>query len=94
VTVREGHCDKCKVRHTGTSSTMPFHQWKSAALEAAHVSEEDAHRYVTRERIQRMFHAGEPVWMAADAIKTFVTIGKREDRAERETSYLRGKMKV
>lgn len=81
-------------RHTGTSNSMPFHQWKAAVLEAAHVSEEDAHKYATRERIQRWFRAGEPVWMAADALKAFVANGQRHERADDEVNYLRASIRV
>lgn len=71
-----------------TSDTTPLHIWKSAVIEIAQVSEIDAHRYATRERIQRAYRAGEPAWMAADMVRQFVTVGKREDRADGETNSL------
>lgn len=73
---------------------MRYFMWKSAVLEAAHVSEEDAHRHCGRKRLEMMFDAGEPVWMAAEAVKIFVKVGKRESKADREASYLRSKMKL
>jgi len=82
------------MRHTGTKDTMPYHQWKHAVIVDAHVSEADAHQFAGRERIKLWFEAGEPVWMAADALKTFVRNGKRDERAARDISPVHNMIKV
>jgi hypothetical protein len=75
--------------NTGTCETMPCHQWVSAVVDVAKVSVADMEAYCTRARMHMMFNAGEPVWMAADALKTWVRIGKRADRADSEVDGLR-----
>lgn len=72
-----------------TSETTPRHIWESAVLEIAGVGQEDARRYATRERISRAYQMGEPAWMAADMVKQFVTVGRREDRADGEIDAMR-----
>lgn len=72
-----------------TCETTPGHIWRSAVLEIAGVSAADAEQYVTRERISRAYQNGEPAWMMADEVKTRVTIGKREDRADGEVQAMR-----
>lgn len=75
--------------NTGSNETMPCHQWVSAVVDAAAVSTEDMERYCTRARMHMMFNAGEPVWMAADALKQWVRNGKRADRNDSEVDGLR-----
>lgn len=72
-----------------TNETAPRHIWESAVLEIASVSIDDARKYATRERISRAYQAGEPAWMAADMVRQFVTVGRREDRADAEVAGLR-----
>lgn len=81
-------------RHTGKQGTMRYFMWKSAVLTEAKVSEKDAHEYAGRERLHAWFRAGEPVWMAADALRQFVKNGKREARADREATSLRAMLKI
>lgn len=75
--------------NTGNSETMSCHQWVSAVVTSAGVSVDDMERYCTRERMHMMFNAGEPVWMAADALKHWVRNGKRSDRNDSEVDGLR-----
>lgn len=72
-----------------TCETTTFQIWHGAVLEIARVSAADANRYVTRERIQLAYQAGEPVWMMADEVELRVTVGRREDRADAEVDGLR-----
>jgi hypothetical protein len=80
--------------HGNTRETTPRHIWMHEVITLASVSIDDMERYFTRARLNRAYYAGEPVWMAADAVSQFVCTGKREDRIEREVNYLAGKMKV
>jgi len=80
--------------NSNTRETTPSHIWTSQVLQLADVSFEDMANYFTRERLSRAYSAGEPVWMAADALRVFVRDGKRHERIEREANYLAGKMKV
>ncbi len=50
-------------------------------LEIARVSEADARQYVGRERLQRWFDAGESAEMAADSLRTWVKLAKKEARS-------------
>jgi hypothetical protein len=72
-----------------TCETTPWHIWNSAVLEIAECSLDDAHRYATRERIQRAYRAGEAAWMAADTVQQLVIGGRRADRADGEIAGLR-----
>lgn len=78
-----------KTTNTGTNETMPCHHWVDAVVMAAGVSVDDMERYCTRARMHMMFGAGEPVWMAADALKHWVSGGKLADRADSEVDGLR-----
>lgn len=80
--------------NSNTRETTPYHIWSSQVLDLANVSFVDMERLFTRERLSRAYSAGEPVWMAADALKSFVRDAKRHERVEREVNYLAGKMKV
>lgn len=71
------------------AETTPWHIWSSAVYEIAGVSVADANRYATRERIQRAYRMGEAAWMAADAVRQFVVVGRRADRADGEVAALR-----
>lgn len=77
-----------------TNETAPRHIWESAVLEIASVSIDDARKYATRERISRAYQAGEPAWMAADMVRQFVTVGRREDRADAEIDGMRKSARV
>lgn len=81
-----------KISHPGrdaTCATAPWTIWSDAVYTIAGVSVEDAHRYASRERIQRAYHAGEAAWMAADMVQQLVTGGRRADRADGEVAELR-----
>lgn len=66
-----------------TSRTTPRHIWMSAVLEMAHVSREDADRYVTRARLNRWYSDEMAVWIAASSVREFVKLGKAEERRDR-----------
>ncbi len=80
--------------HSNTCATTPRHIWMHQVVTLADVSHEDMETYCTRERMNRAYSLGEPVYMAANTLKHFVANGKRHARVERETNYLAGKMKV
>ena len=82
-------CNTTHPHRDATSETTPWHIWHGAVIEISGHSLADANRYATRERIQRAYQAGEPAWMAADVVNQFVTVGKREDRADGEVTALR-----
>lgn len=71
-----------------TSETAPYHIWHDAVFAIAEVPVVDGRRYATRERIERAYSAGEPAWMAADMVRQFVIVGRREDRADGEIAAL------
>lgn len=54
-----------------TRDTTPWHIWHAAVIEIAGVSVDEA-RAAARARIQSWYQAGEPAWMAADALLAFV----------------------
>lgn len=56
--------------------TMPWHIWHHEVLCAAGISAKDAELH--RERLQRWYQAGEPVWMAADGLRQVATRVARE----------------
>lgn len=63
-----------------TVDTTPWHIWSDAVYAIAGVSIEEGQKYATRERVQRMFQAGEPAWMAADTVFAFVEGGRKAAR--------------
>jgi len=73
----------------GVRDTTPRHIWLDAVYAMSGASVEDATRYVGRDRLSRMYQAGEPAWMAADAVRQFVHNGKIADRAEGEVESMR-----
>lgn len=75
--------------NTGTCETMSLTHWRSAVLEEAHVSEDDADQYATRERVTRWFNAGEPVWMAAESLRTCVKYARLAERADGDVVFLK-----
>lgn len=75
-------------------SSPPAGHPAAALPPGAQVSMEDAEAFCGRARIGSWYSAGEPVWMAADSLKSFVRDGKRHERIDREVAYLAGKMKV
>lgn len=75
--------------HSNTCETTPRHHWLSQVIQLADVSWDDMITYCTLERLSRWGSAGEPVWMAADSLRKLVHDGKREERANRELSFMR-----
>lgn len=80
--------------NSNTCETTPCHIWMSQVIDLARVSSADVEQFCGRDRLGRWFSAGEPVWMAAESLRFMVETAKRESKAERETNYLAGKMKV
>jgi hypothetical protein len=79
-------------RDPGTRETVPFHIWKHNVLLAASrrgVPQEYIERPEVRARIQRAWAAGEPIWMAVDALTVFAKGAAIHERAERDGSPLR-----
>jgi hypothetical protein len=81
-------------KNSNTRATTPRLIWIDQVIALAGVQVEEMERFCSRRRINRWFLAGEPVWMAADSLRLMVVNGKREERADRETNYLAGKLKV
>jgi len=73
---------------------MPAHQWVSAVIEAARVSEVDMETYCGRARLHVFLNDEMPVWMAASTLRQFVVGGKRHDRADDEIASLTARMAV
>lgn len=63
--------------HTGTCSTTPAHIWVATVVELAGVSVEQMETHCTRARLHRWYAAGEPTWMAAESLRTMVSLGER-----------------
>lgn len=80
--------------NSNTRETTPRHIWMHSVFTVAQVSMVDVEAYCGRARLNRWYDAGEPVWMAADSLRSFVNDGKRHDRNDREVAFLAGKMKV
>lgn len=81
-----------KFLHTGKKGTMPFFMWKHDVYLMAKVpylGDDDELMKFANTYLHTWYHAGEPVWMAAQSLKHVVTVAKRELRAEREAKYLR-----
>ena len=72
-----------------TCETTPRHIWIDQVVGVASVTIEEMETYVTRERINRYYNDGMPVWMAADTVRFFVREGRKHDRADMEIDGLR-----
>lgn len=58
--------------NNATKDTCPLHIWKHEAITDAGASVEQTEQAVTMDRLIRWYHAGEPVWMAAQSIRIMV----------------------
>lgn len=67
---------------TATRDTTPWHIWHAAVYEIAGVSVEEGRAAATRARIERWYQAGEPAWMAADALLAFVRGARQAARED------------
>jgi hypothetical protein len=80
-------------RNGSTKETTPSTIWMSeveteAVRRAPEVSEIARDRDV-RDRLLRAYHAGEPVWMAADELTFVARVRAKARKAEAEASSLR-----
>lgn len=80
--------------NANTGDTTPRHIWMHQVFTLANVSVKDAVKFCGRARLNLWHSSGEPVWMAADGLRIAIENGKRDERNNREVSYLAGKMKV
>lgn len=74
---------------------MPRHIWMHEVTLAAKCSAEDFKLYdekLVRERLNRWYDAGEPVWMAAKSLAHMIKRGAIETRADREAAALRARI--
>lgn len=56
--------------HASTNTTCPYHIWKHEVVCLAKVSVAEAKPWA--DKVKRAFFAGEPIWMAAEALNFFV----------------------
>lgn len=80
--------------NTSTKSTTPCIIWMHEVVTLAGVQVEQMEQYCGRDRLLRWYGDEMPVWMAADSLRSFVLIGSRNDRAEREVNFLASQLKV
>jgi hypothetical protein len=72
--------------NTATKETMPRHIWMHSVITEVGCTVEQAMDTCGRERLNRWYNAGEPVWMAVSGLRQFVEGAKRAARMVDETA--------